>query len=208
MPYTGDGPLVSSHPDFDGMHNREALTAIVAWLDREGKGHASVNYRLRDWLVSRQRYWGCPIPIVYCEDCGMQPVPVEQLPVILPDVEDYAPARALARWRAPRSGSLPSAHRAVGPPAARPTRWTRSSTPPGTSCATATPATNRPPGIRPPCANGCPSTSTSAGSSTRSCTSCTRASSPRPWRTSASSTSKSPSRRCSLRGWSPRTAPR
>ncbi len=91
LPYTGDGPLVGSHPDFDGMHNRDALTAIVAWLDREGKGHSSVNYRLRDWLVSRQRYWGCPIPIVYCADCGMQPVPVEQLPVILPDVEDYAP---------------------------------------------------------------------------------------------------------------------
>jgi leucyl-tRNA synthetase len=91
LPYTGDGPLVNSHPDFDGMHNRDALGAIVAWLDREGKGHASVNYRLRDWLVSRQRYWGCPIPIVYCERCGMQPVPVEQLPVILPDIEDYAP---------------------------------------------------------------------------------------------------------------------
>ena len=91
LPYTGDGPLVGSHPDFDGMHNREALTAIVAWLDREGKGHASVNYRLRDWLVSRQRYWGCPIPIVYCERCGMQPVPLDQLPVVLPDIEDYAP---------------------------------------------------------------------------------------------------------------------
>ncbi len=91
LPYTGDGPLVGSHPDFDGMHNRDALTAIVQWLDREGKGHASVNYRLRDWLVSRQRYWGCPIPIVYCEQCGMQPVPVDQLPVILPDIEDYAP---------------------------------------------------------------------------------------------------------------------
>jgi leucyl-tRNA synthetase len=91
LPYTGDGPLVGSHPDFDGMHNRDALTAIVQWLDREGKGHASVNYRLRDWLVSRQRYWGCPIPIVNCEQCGMQPVPVDQLPVILPDIEDYAP---------------------------------------------------------------------------------------------------------------------
>jgi leucyl-tRNA synthetase len=91
LPYTGDGPLVNSHPDFDGMGNREALTAIVRWLDREGKGHASVNYRLRDWLVSRQRYWGCPIPIVYCEHCGLQPVPAEQLPVVLPDIEDYAP---------------------------------------------------------------------------------------------------------------------
>jgi leucyl-tRNA synthetase len=91
LPYIGDGPLLNSHPDFDGMHNREALTAIVNWLDREGKGHASVNYRLRDWLVSRQRYWGCPIPIVYCDNCGLQPVPVEQLPVILPDIEDYAP---------------------------------------------------------------------------------------------------------------------
>src|SRR4029077_4778148 len=58
LPYTGDGPLVNSHADFDGLGNREALGAIVQWLDREGKGHASVNYRLRDWLVSRQRYWG------------------------------------------------------------------------------------------------------------------------------------------------------
>ena len=91
LPYTGDGPLTNSHPEFDGMGNREALGAIVQWLDREGKGHASVNYRLRDWLVSRQRYWGCPIPIVYCPQCGMTPVPEDQLPVELPDVEDYAP---------------------------------------------------------------------------------------------------------------------
>jgi leucyl-tRNA synthetase len=90
-PYTGDGPLVNSHPDFDGMANREALGAIVAWLDREGKGHASVNYRLRDWLVSRQRYWGCPIPIVNCGRCGIVPVPEDELPVELPDIEDYTP---------------------------------------------------------------------------------------------------------------------
>jgi leucyl-tRNA synthetase len=91
LPYTGDGPLVNGHPDFNGMHNREALEAIVAWLDREGKGHASVNYRLRDWLVSRQRYWGCPIPIVHCPQCGTVPVPDEDLPVELPDVTDYKP---------------------------------------------------------------------------------------------------------------------
>ncbi|HVE66963.1 MAG TPA: leucine--tRNA ligase [Solirubrobacteraceae bacterium] len=90
LPCTGDGPLVGSGP-FDGGHNREAYEEIVQWLDREGRGHASVNYRLRDWLVSRQRYWGCPIPVVYCEECGIVPVPEADLPVVLPDVEDYAP---------------------------------------------------------------------------------------------------------------------
>jgi leucyl-tRNA synthetase len=91
LPYTGEGPLVNSSPEFDGRPNREAMEAIVAWLDLEGIGHASINYRLRDWLVSRQRYWGCPIPIVYCERDGIVPVPEDQLPVELPDVEDYKP---------------------------------------------------------------------------------------------------------------------
>ena len=76
---------------FDGMHNREAYDAIVDWLEAEGTGRRAVNYRLRDWLLSRQRYWGAPIPIVHCESCGLVPVPDEQLPVKLPDVEDYAP---------------------------------------------------------------------------------------------------------------------
>jgi leucyl-tRNA synthetase len=91
LPYSGDGPLVNSHPDFDGLHNRDALKRIVAWLAEDGRGELSVNYRLRDWLVSRQRYWGCPIPVVYCESCGLVPVPADQLPVLLPDIEDYAP---------------------------------------------------------------------------------------------------------------------
>jgi leucyl-tRNA synthetase len=91
LPYTGDGPLINSAPMFDGMHNREALGEIVRWLESEGKGHASVNYRLRDWLISRQRYWGAPIPIVYCERCGAVPVPEDELPVELPEIEDYAP---------------------------------------------------------------------------------------------------------------------
>ncbi len=100
LPYSGDGPLVDCNAQFDGMGNREALSEIVRWLDREGKGHASVNYRLRDWLISRQRYWGCPIPIVYCEDCGAVPVPEDQLPVKLPEIEDYAP-----RGRSPLAGA-------------------------------------------------------------------------------------------------------
>ncbi len=91
LPYTGDGPLVNSDPQFDGIGNRQALTEIVRWLDREGKGHASVSYRLRDWLISRQRYWGCPIPVLYCESCGMVPLGDDRLPVELPDIEDYAP---------------------------------------------------------------------------------------------------------------------
>ena len=74
-----------------GMNNREAYEAIVDWLEAEGKGKRAVNYRLRDWLLSRQRYWGCPIPIVHCERDGLVPVPDDQLPVRLPDVEDYAP---------------------------------------------------------------------------------------------------------------------
>jgi leucyl-tRNA synthetase len=90
LPYPGDGPMVASGR-FDGKHNREAYGEIVAWLGSEGRGEPAINYRLRDWLVSRQRYWGAPIPVVYCEECGIVPVPEEQLPVELPEIEDYAP---------------------------------------------------------------------------------------------------------------------
>ncbi|MGA8747040.1 MAG: leucine--tRNA ligase [Solirubrobacterales bacterium] len=90
LPYPGDGPMVGSGR-FDGRDNRAAHAAIVEWLASEGRGRSAVNYRLRDWLVSRQRYWGAPIPILYCKECGVVPVPEDQLPVELPDVEDYAP---------------------------------------------------------------------------------------------------------------------
>jgi leucyl-tRNA synthetase len=90
LPYPGDGPMTGSGR-FDGKGNREAYEEIVAWLAEEGRGETSVNYRLRDWLVSRQRYWGAPIPVVYCEACGIVPVPDDQLPVELPEIADYAP---------------------------------------------------------------------------------------------------------------------
>nr|MBO2469634.1 leucine--tRNA ligase [Bacillota bacterium] len=82
--YVDDGVLVNSGA-FDGMPNRQAIRAITEHLKEKGLGGPAVSYRLRDWLISRQRYWGAPIPIVYCDDCGIVPVPKEQLPVLLPD---------------------------------------------------------------------------------------------------------------------------
>ena len=90
LPFSGDGPMVNSGR-FDGQNNRDAYAAMVEWLKEDGRGETAVNYRLRDWLLSRQRYWGAPIPIVYCDECGTVPVPEDQLPVELPEIEDYAP---------------------------------------------------------------------------------------------------------------------
>src|SRR4051794_41160042 len=88
--HTADERLINSG-EFTGLSAAEGRDAIVGWLDRPGKGHQTVQYRLRDWLLSRQRYWGCPIPIIHCEKCGLVPVPEQDLPVVLPDIEDYAP---------------------------------------------------------------------------------------------------------------------
>jgi leucyl-tRNA synthetase len=111
LAHTEDERLVNSG-EFSGMNAVDGGQAIIEWLDREGRGHASVSYKLRDWLVSRQRYWGCPIPILYCERCGMLPVPEEDLPVELPDIDDYqpqghAPLGGATEWvitRCPRCG--------------------------------------------------------------------------------------------------------
>ena len=88
--YLGDGPAVNSG-FLDGLHVTEAKAAAIDWLEAEDLGERKVNYRLRDWLLSRQRYWGCPIPIVYCAGCGEQPVPADQLPVDLPDDVEFMP---------------------------------------------------------------------------------------------------------------------
>jgi len=85
-----EGKLVDS-AQFSSLPDEEAAKAIVEWLGTRGRGRPAVSYRLRDWGWSRQRYWGCPIPVVYCDDCGIVAVADEDLPVLLPEVEDYKP---------------------------------------------------------------------------------------------------------------------
>ena len=88
--YVDEGILVNSAP-FNGKRNLEALDSIAEYLESKGLGHKTVNFRLRDWGISRQRYWGTPIPIIYCDHCGTVPVPEEDLPVILPLDLDMRP---------------------------------------------------------------------------------------------------------------------
>ena len=88
--YHGEGELINSGR-FDGVRSEDAREQIVAWLEQQGRGKAKVTYRMRDWLISRQRYWGCPIPIAYDEEGNEYPIPEDQLPVIIPEVEDYKP---------------------------------------------------------------------------------------------------------------------
>lgn len=82
--YVEAGELINSGPFSGAKDNFKAIPDVIAWLEKEGKGQRRINYRLRDWLLSRQRYWGAPIPIVYCDDCGIVPVPEKDLPVLLP----------------------------------------------------------------------------------------------------------------------------
>ena len=88
--FLGDGRTINSE-FLDDLDRAGAKERIIAWLEERGIGEGTIQYRLRDWLISRQRYWGCPIPMVECPECGLVPVPRDQLPVTLPEVEDYAP---------------------------------------------------------------------------------------------------------------------
>ncbi|MEE4173939.1 MAG: leucine--tRNA ligase [Xanthomonadales bacterium] len=100
--YTGDGPAINSDW-LDGMDVTDAKAKAMDWLEEQGIGRRTVNYRLRDWGVSRQRYWGCPIPVIYCEACGAQPVPEEELPVVLPEDVSFmgvqSPIKTDPEWR-------------------------------------------------------------------------------------------------------------
>ncbi len=88
--YTGAGRMVASG-EFSGMPSEAGAAAVANWLQQRGLGGAQVNYRMRDWLISRQRYWGAPIPIIHCPQHGPVPVPAEQLPVLLPEMTDFLP---------------------------------------------------------------------------------------------------------------------
>ena len=99
--YDAEGILVQSgkYTGMVGGKHSPAVDAIIADLEAEGKGKLTVNYRLRDWLISRQRYWGNPIPVIYCEECGLVPVPEEDLPVLLPEDIDLAAGETLAEHK-------------------------------------------------------------------------------------------------------------
>jgi leucyl-tRNA synthetase len=88
--YVGDGPAINSDW-LNGLHKADAIVKAIDWLEEKGLGERKVNFRLRDWLLSRQRFWGCPIPIIYCPDHGAVPVPDEQLPIVAPDDVEFRP---------------------------------------------------------------------------------------------------------------------
>ncbi|MGI6256502.1 MAG: leucine--tRNA ligase [Anaerovoracaceae bacterium] len=111
--FISDGKMINSGP-FNGLPNREAIEKIIDFMEEKGFGHKTTNYRLRDWLISRQRYWGTPIPMIHCEDCGWVPEKEENLPVLLPkDVEftgkgesPLATSRTFAHASCPKCGKI------------------------------------------------------------------------------------------------------
>jgi leucyl-tRNA synthetase len=88
--YTEPGQMVNSGP-FDGTPSQDGIQAVTKYLEEKGWGKGTVSYKLRDWLISRQRYWGAPIPIIYCEKCGTVAVPEKDLPVKLPEDAEFKP---------------------------------------------------------------------------------------------------------------------
>ncbi|MEE9542504.1 MAG: leucine--tRNA ligase, partial [Thermodesulfobacteriota bacterium] len=87
--FTEDGVMTASAP-FDGQENREAIAGIIELLEKQGAGRKAITYKLRDWGISRQRYWGCPIPVLYCDKCGTVPVSLDALPIVLPNDVDFS----------------------------------------------------------------------------------------------------------------------
>ncbi len=88
--YTGDGAMIDSG-ELTGTPSPGGIGTVIAHVEKKGLGRAKTNYKLKDWLISRQRYWGCPIPVIHCPKCGPQPVPEQDLPVLLPDIKEFVP---------------------------------------------------------------------------------------------------------------------
>jgi len=110
--YIDDGTMINSS-QFNGLPNRECTKAVTAFLEQKGWGKGTISYRMRDWLISRQRYWGAPIPMIYCDTCGTVPVPEKDLPVLLPEEADFShqgesPLKYNEKWvntKCPKCGS-------------------------------------------------------------------------------------------------------
>ena len=177
---TGEGRMINSG-SLDGLSKRNAIARVIEQLEASGTGRAAKSYRLRDWLISRQRFWGTPIPMMHTEDGRIVPVPDDQLPLRLPDVAGARPRPEghLAAGRRRRAGWRRPTPRRARPRGATPTRWTRSSTARGISCASSRRAMRPRRSRRARPTGGPPSIRTSAASSTRSCTCSTRDSSRR-----------------------------
>jgi leucyl-tRNA synthetase len=207
-PWTGEGVLAGS-ARFTGLPSDRAREAIADWLEGRGAGRRTVRYRLRDWLISRQRYWGPPIPIVYCETCGTVPVPEEDLPVLLPTSRSSGRRGRASRRSRPSSRSCsPRAPRAAGLRAGRPTSPTRSWTRRGTSSGTPRATYTIVRGMTSAPSGSSPSTRTPAVPNTSLDTTSTRGSSRGRFTTWASSRSRSRSPTCGCTGCSRRTGPR
>ena len=176
--YVDEGVMVNSG-EFNGTPNLEGIEAVTRHLHVSKLGDFAVSYRIRDWLISRQRYWGAPIPVVHCKKCGIVPVPEAKLPVMLPEPEkvNFKPMGTQPACGRPASGSRRRAPSAAAPRSATPTRSRSGSARAGISCDISTRATPRSLSTRTSWTSGSPSTSTSAASSTRCSTSSTAGSS-------------------------------
>ena len=138
--YTGDGALINSD-FFNGLNMADGKAKMIEWLEANGRGKGVTNYRLRDWGCSRQRYWGCPIPIIKCEPAGTVPVPADQLPVKLPeDVTFDKPGNPLDHHPTWKHTTCP---KCGGAAPVKPTPWIPSSIAPGIFCAIAAPGRQR-----------------------------------------------------------------
>ena len=139
LPFTETNSLLINSGEFNGLPCNEAIEKMTKYAEEHGFGKATVTFRLKDWGISRQRYWGTPIPMIYCEACGIVPVPEKDLPVLLPEnVDDHA-GRRLAAGQGAGVRERRPVRSAAARAAARPTPWTPSSIRPGTSTATPIP---------------------------------------------------------------------